>query len=85
MKKLIKRKLFYQGGSYKNFFLWEISNARGLVYEIIEEFKGKSIARAMLRGIYKDRLSALNQFRKVTSLENAMLKMSSASRLSFMS
>ncbi len=83
MKKLIKRKLYYQGGSYKNFFLWEISGAKGLFYEIIEEFKGKSIARAMLRGIFKDRLSALSQFKKVTGMETSMLKMSAASRLAF--
>jgi hypothetical protein len=69
MKKLIKRKLFYQNGTYKNFFLWEIAGERGIVYEIIEEFKGKSISRAMLRGIYRNRLKALVDFKKVILAE----------------
>ncbi len=69
MKKLIKRKLFYNNGLSKNFFLWEISSERGVIYEIIEEFKGQRIARAMLRGIYRDRLKALGDFKKVIVAE----------------
>ena len=73
MKKVIKRKLFYNKGLSKNFFLWEISNERGgAIYEIIEEFKGQRIARAMLRGIYNDRLKALDSFRKVITAETAL-------------
>lgn len=69
MKKLIKRKLFYNNGLSKNFFLWEISGDRGVIYEIIEEFKGQRIARAMLRGMYGDRVKALNEFKKVVTME----------------
>lgn len=66
MKKLIKRKLFFINGCSKNLFLWELPDAKGkgTVFEVIEEFKGHSIARTMLRGIYKGKLEALMAFRK---------------------
>lgn len=72
MKKVIKRKLFFNNGLSKNFFLWEVSSDRGVMYEIIEEFKGQRIARAMLRGIYRDRVRALDGFKKVIMAEEAM-------------
>jgi hypothetical protein len=71
MKKLLKRKLFYTNGSSKNYFLWEIANDRGVMYEIIEEFKGHSIARAQLKGIYNNRLKAMAEFKRVVSTESA--------------
>ena len=74
MKKIIKRKLYYQNGCSKNFFLWEVSNERGQMYEIIEEFKGHSIGRAMLRGIYNDRLKALAGFKQIVSSEESAQK-----------
>jgi hypothetical protein len=83
MKKLIKRKLFYNSGVSKNFFLWEISGERGSFYEIIEEFKGKQIARAMLRGIYRDRMKALADFKRVVVAEAATLRTSPVHRLVF--
>jgi hypothetical protein len=83
MKKLIKRKLFYGDGLSKNFFLWEINGDRGSFYEIIEEFKGKQISRAMLRGIYRDRLKALADFRQVILAEAASRRMSPAQRFAF--
>lgn len=83
MKKLIKRKLFYQNGCSKNFFLWEVAGDRGVIYEIIEEFKGHRIARAMLRGIYRDRLKAMNDFRKVIMAEIATRRVPVGHRLVF--
>jgi hypothetical protein len=84
MKKLIKRKLYNNNGISKNFFLWEISGDRGVIYEIIEEFKGQRIARAMLRGMYGDRLKAMNEFRKVITAEATTLRAPTVSqRLAF--
>jgi hypothetical protein len=83
MKKLIKRKLFNSNGLSKNFFLWELTSDRGSFYEIIEEFKGKQIARAMLRGIYRDRLKALTDFKKVIVAEAATLRLSPTQRFAF--
>ena len=69
MKKLLKRKLFTTNGCAKNFFMWEISGERGSVYEIIEEFRGHSIARTMLKGMYQNRLRAFAEFKKIITGE----------------
>jgi hypothetical protein len=83
MKKVIKRKLFFNNGLSKNFFLWEITNERGVLYEIIEEFKGQRIARAMLRGIYRDRIKALTDFKRVITAESALARGSLTHNLVF--
>jgi hypothetical protein len=70
MKKVIKHKLLFQNGCSKNFLLWEIAGRNGIVYEIVEEFKGQSIARSMLRGIYRDRIKALASFKQVLNAES---------------
>jgi len=71
MKKLLKRKLFNQNGYTKNYFLWEISTDKGPIFEVIEEFKGHSIARVMLKGLFYNKLKALNEFRKIVVAEEA--------------
>ena len=73
MKKVLKRKLFFINGCSKNFLLWEIPEARGVVYEIIEEFKGRSISRAVLHGLYLQKMNAVNAFKKIVNLENTRL------------
>ena len=83
MKRVIKRKLFFNNGLSKNFFLWEVSSDRGVMYEIIEEFKGQRIARAMLRGIYRDRIKALDGFKKVITAEAALHRGALAQRFVF--
>lgn len=85
MKKIIKHKLLFQNGCSKNLLLWEMSDTnKGVVYEIIEEFKGHSITRSMLRGIYKDRLKALGEFKKmVTSDSMSKSKTTSLGQMAF--
>lgn len=61
----------FQNGCAKNFLLIELSDrTTGSTYEIVEEFKGHSIARSMLRGIYRDRLKALASFKRVVEAES---------------
>ncbi len=83
MKKVIKRKLFYNNGLSKNFFLWEVPTNTGSMYEIVEEFKGQSIMRSMLRGVYRDRLKAFDGFKKVIMAEAALNRNALAQRLAF--
>ena len=69
MKKLIKKKLFYQNGCSKNLFLWQTPSLHGDAFEIVEEFKGRRISRSMLRGLYREKLKALLAFKRIIDVE----------------
>lgn len=74
MKKVLKRKLFIINGCTKNYFLWEVPQGRGVMFEIIEEFKGRRIARALLRGYYSNKLQAFVAFKKIIDIETARMR-----------
>lgn len=73
MKKVLRRKLFFTNGCSKNFFLWEIPEDRGVIYEIIEEFRGHHVSRAVLRGLYLQKLKAFSAFRRIINFESAQV------------
>ncbi len=69
MKKVLKKKLFFINGCSKNFFLWEIPDGNRIFYEVIEEFRGHRISRAVLHGFYLRKEKALDAFKRLTSFE----------------
>jgi|GEM_PF-3021755 len=69
MKKVLKKKLFFINGCSKNYFLWEIPEGPGIIYEIVEEFKGHHISRAVLHGLYLQKEKALTAFKRLINHE----------------
>lgn len=70
-KKVLKNELFSINGCSKNYLLWEIPEGRGMIYEIIEEFKGHRISRAVLHGLYLQKVKAVSAFKKIVKMEKA--------------
>lgn len=83
MKKVIKKKLFFQNGVSKNLFLWEIFDGHQIVYEIIEEFKGHRISRALLKGIYNQKIKAIIAFSKFVERETMTSRISPLSHVAY--
>jgi hypothetical protein len=83
MKKVIKKKLFFQNGYSKNFFLWEIFDGDRIMYEIVEEFKGHKISRALLKGMYDTKMKAASAFSRLIANESMDSVVSPMNRVAY--